>query len=238
MCLGLLLMLLLLMMSTEELCVCTSASPRVVTPPYSPIILSHQSLPITHPPTSSGKYRRHDSCDPDLSWQLFNLPLKASLCQDWYSACKDDYIPSCGSQGGVPCNASASLFAGSALSVGMINATNATCSRTFGDIFGRFGNPAQTFCNQVRAFLGQWCLLPCHLSCACGLGGVWCVLVCMLVCFRMRIPTLPPSLRSPRPFAPHSSTKTHSCTSPLSKMALSLTFLWVTPTPTIVPMPT
>lgn len=57
----------------------------------------------------------------------------------------------------MPCDADTGLNAGSALSVGLINATKDTCSRSFKEIFGRFANPAQTFCNQLyeSAFMYQ-----------------------------------------------------------------------------------
>lgn len=66
-------------------------------------------------------------------------------------------MPSCGSANGVACDTDKGLFAGSALSVALLNATKETCSRTFEDIYGRFANPAQTFCNQLYegAFMYQ-----------------------------------------------------------------------------------
>ncbi|GMH34189.1 hypothetical protein BSKO_02023 [Bryopsis sp. KO-2023] len=42
-----------------------------------------------------GKYRRHLKCgeeDEGNSWEVFQMPIKASTCDDWYKACKNDYI--------------------------------------------------------------------------------------------------------------------------------------------------
>lgn len=37
-------------------------------------------------------------CRGLLSWQLYNAPIKASFCDDWYTACADDYF--CATDGG------------------------------------------------------------------------------------------------------------------------------------------
>ncbi|CAD7698129.1 unnamed protein product [Ostreobium quekettii] len=44
---------------------------------------------------SAGKYRKHAKCgsvDGGNSWELERMPIKASFCNDWYEACKDDYV--------------------------------------------------------------------------------------------------------------------------------------------------
>lgn len=42
-----------------------------------------------------GKYRRHLKCgeaDDGNSWEVFQVPVKASMCDNWYEACKNDYV--------------------------------------------------------------------------------------------------------------------------------------------------
>lgn len=44
---------------------------------------------------SAGKYRRHINCgsvDGGNSWEIKGMPIKASFCDSWFEACKDDYI--------------------------------------------------------------------------------------------------------------------------------------------------
>lgn len=52
-----------------------------------------------HPQQHAGKYRKWDKCVDDAGyaneWQIEAMPLRASECNSWYDACKDDYFCTC-----------------------------------------------------------------------------------------------------------------------------------------------
>lgn len=96
-----------------------------------------------------GKYRHHKSCDSELGWVLKGAPLASSVCDAWYDACKDDAIPSCGAEGAPECDADEGLLPGTIAGMALINATEASCSRTFADIYGGAEKPAAAFCEGV-----------------------------------------------------------------------------------------
>lgn len=48
---------------------------------------------------SSGKYRKFPKCVDDVgnanSWQIADMPIKASECDQWYKDCYDDFFCTC-----------------------------------------------------------------------------------------------------------------------------------------------
>eukprot|EP01025_Chloroclados_australasicus_P053033 TRINITY_DN6203_c0_g1_i3.p2 TRINITY_DN6203_c0_g1~~TRINITY_DN6203_c0_g1_i3.p2 ORF type:complete len:506 (-),score=51.34 TRINITY_DN6203_c0_g1_i3:426-1889(-) len=57
---------------------------------------------------NAGKYRAHPTCEEN-SWEMVGMPIKASYCNAWFDACKDDFICACRPEDN--CSAPKSSFA-------------------------------------------------------------------------------------------------------------------------------